>query len=114
MLACAGVESSLARCSLVGFDGEVLFDKYVRQSRAVTGNCLFSVLVFISTLYTDYRTHVSGIRAGHLVHPSAIDFKQCQAAVAALIRGRVLVGHALQNDLAVAHSSRVCLLSPFS
>lgn len=76
--------SQLARVSLVSFNGETLFDGYVQPKLAVT----------------DYRTEVSGIRAHQLLHRSgARPFEEIRARVSELLEGRVLVGHALRNDL---------------
>ncbi|PWN97670.1 hypothetical protein FA09DRAFT_339164 [Tilletiopsis washingtonensis] len=76
-----GSESMLARVSLVNWHGHVVLDTFVRPLEKVT----------------DYRTWVSGVRASDL--KGAPTFADVQARVAALIKGRVLVGHAIQNDL---------------
>jgi len=78
-----GTESSLARCSIVNFDGHVVYDKFIRQTQKVT----------------DYRTHVSGIESHHLTCKHAIAYKQCQKEVADMIKDRILIGHSLQHDL---------------
>jgi RNA exonuclease 4 len=67
----------------VNFDGDVLYDEFVKPLERVT----------------DYRTHVSGVRPKDLWGGRAVTFKQAQRDVAALIEGRLLVGHALHNDL---------------
>ncbi len=77
-------ESQLARVSIVSYHGVKLLDTYVRPVMPVT----------------DYRTFVSGIRPHHLrVTGPAISFAEAQKAVADILRGRILVGHALKNDL---------------
>lgn len=48
---------------------------------------------------TDFRTFVSGVKANHL--KGGLRLRQCQEEVAAILKDRVLVGHALQNDLKV-------------
>lgn len=73
----------VARVSLVNKFGECVYDKYVAPTEKVQ----------------DYRTWVSGIRPENL--KNAEDFKQVQKDVAELLRGRLLVGHALRNDLKV-------------
>eukprot|EP00741_Cyanophora_paradoxa_P008434 tig00001310_g8161.t1 len=78
-----GKDDALARVCVVNHYGNVLYDSYVRPREAVV----------------DYRTAVSGILPKHL--KKAPDFKEVQARVAELIKGRVLVGHALHNDLSV-------------
>jgi RNA exonuclease 4 len=80
-----GAEHALARVSLVNFHGAVLLDQYVKPGESVT----------------DYRTSVSGVRPGHVHGKQAIPFKQVQRQVAELIKDRILVGHALHNDLQV-------------
>ncbi|KAG6810041.1 hypothetical protein H0H93_015293, partial [Arthromyces matolae] len=76
-----GVESSLARVSLVNFYGEVQLDEFVRQRERVV----------------DYRTQFSGIRATDMV--KARPFDEVQKKVADLLKDRILIGHAVYNDL---------------
>lgn len=78
-----GVRSALAQVVVVDWAGRVLYMRYVRPQEPVT----------------DYRTHVSGIRPEHLVPGVAQDFHTVQREVAALLQGRILVGHGLDNDL---------------
>ena len=80
-----GKESVLARCSVVDGSGAVLYDRHVRVEERVS----------------DFRTKYSGVRARDLKAADAVDFRSCQRSVADLIDGRVLVGHALHNDLKV-------------
>jgi len=78
-----GVESVLARVSIVNHFGNVLYDTFVAPRETVT----------------DYRTHVSGVRAADLA--GAPLFKEVQQRVSELLKGRVLVGHALKHDMRV-------------
>lgn len=79
-----GVDKSmLARVSLVNAHEVCIYDKYVKPTERIL----------------DYRTWVSGIRPKDLKKGS--DFKSVQKEVADIITGRILVGHALQNDLKV-------------
>ncbi|NWX29185.1 REXO4 exonuclease, partial [Notiomystis cincta] len=78
-----GEESIVARVSIVNHFGKCVYDKYVKPTEKVT----------------DYRTAVSGIRP-HNVHTGE-DFKTVQSEVAEILKGRILVGHALRNDLKV-------------
>lgn len=80
----AGKESALARCSVVGGEGSVLYDKHVCPNERIT----------------DFRTRYSGVRARDL-KASAVTLRECQDAVAKLLKGKLLVGHALHNDLKV-------------
>ncbi|KLT42078.1 hypothetical protein CC85DRAFT_274944 [Cutaneotrichosporon oleaginosum] len=75
-----GAESALARVSLVNYHGHVLLDTFVAPRERVT----------------DYRTWVSGIREEDL--RGAPPFEEVQKQVAELVEGRVLVGHAIEND----------------
>lgn len=74
-------ESALARISIVDYNGHQLYDSFVLPKEAVT----------------DYRTHVSGITPQLL--RSARTLELVQADVAKLLDGRILVGHAIKNDL---------------
>jgi RNA exonuclease 4 len=85
-----GYDSILARVSIVNQYGECLYDKYVIPTETVT----------------DFRTQVSGIRPEHLKKQNnAVLFKTVQQEVADLIKDRVLVGHAVHNDLGVLYLS---------
>jgi RNA exonuclease 4 len=74
-------ESALARISIVNFNGEQVYDSFVRPKEMVT----------------DWRTHVSGVAPKHMVE--ARTFEQVQKDVAEILDQRVLVGHAVSNDL---------------
>ncbi|KAH9889536.1 ribonuclease H-like domain-containing protein [Cubamyces lactineus] len=76
-----GEESALARVSLVNFHGAVLLDAFVRPRERVV----------------DYRTQWSGIRPTDMVH--AKSFEEVQKQVADILKDRILVGHAVHNDL---------------
>ncbi|KAJ8580820.1 ribonuclease H-like protein [Rhizopogon salebrosus TDB-379] len=78
-----GEESSLARVSIVNYWGAVQMDEIVRQKERVV----------------DYRTQWSGIRPSDMVR--AKTFEDVQKRVAALTKDRILVGHAVHNDLKV-------------
>ncbi|KAG0661877.1 3'-5' exonuclease [Rhodotorula mucilaginosa] len=69
-----GIESTLARVSIVNYHGCTILDRFVRPREKVT----------------DYRTWVS-----------APSFADVQKEVSALLDGRILVGHALSNDTTV-------------
>jgi len=80
-------ENVLARVSIVNFHGEQVYDSYVQPPPDVQ--------------VTDYRTFVSGIRPQHLHADVARPFAEVQKQVSELLDGKVLVGHALKNDMAV-------------
>jgi len=80
-----GKESALARVSIVDARGGVVLDTHVVVAEPVT----------------DYRTWVSGILPHHVAarSPTANSYSATQGCVAELLKGRILVGHAVQNDL---------------
>ncbi|KAK3198814.1 hypothetical protein Dsin_022229 [Dipteronia sinensis] len=78
-----GNKSALGRVTLVNKWGNVIYDEFVRPVERVV----------------DFRTNISGIRPRDL--RKAKDFRVVQKKVAELIDGRILVGHALHNDLKV-------------
>lgn len=78
-----GEESIAARVSIVNQYGKCVYDKYVKPTEPVT----------------DYRTAVSGIRPENLKQGE--EFEVVKKEVAAMLKGRILVGHALRNDLKV-------------
>ncbi|KAE8354621.1 hypothetical protein BDV28DRAFT_156045 [Aspergillus coremiiformis] len=74
-------DSALARVSIVNFNGQQVYDSFVRPKEMVT----------------DWRTHVSGILPKHMAEARSLE--QVQKDVTEIIDGRILVGHALRNDL---------------
>ncbi|KAM7251128.1 hypothetical protein ACFE04_023011 [Oxalis oulophora] len=76
-----GTKSALGRVTLVNKWGNVLYDEFVRPIEFVV----------------DFRTEISGIRPRDL--RKAKDFRVVQKDVADLTKGKILVGHALRNDL---------------
>lgn len=80
-------DSALARVSLVNFHGHQVFDSYVQIPRNIE--------------VTDYRTAVSGIEPRHLRPDVARPFEEVREDMKVLLAGRVLVGHAVKNDLDV-------------
>ncbi|KAF1831007.1 hypothetical protein BDW02DRAFT_75195 [Decorospora gaudefroyi] len=80
-------DSALARVSLVNFHGHQVYDSYVQVPRNID--------------ITDYRTHVSGIEPRHLRKDVARPFDEVRNDLKILLTGRILVGHAVKNDLDV-------------
>ncbi|GAB2231048.1 hypothetical protein Droror1_Dr00027335 [Drosera rotundifolia] len=76
-----GEKSALGRVTLVNKWGHVVYDEFVRPVERVV----------------DFRTKISGIRPHNL--KKAKEFRVAQKEVAELIKERILVGHALRNDL---------------
>ncbi len=80
-----GSRSVLARVAIVDYFGNQLLDEFVRVEERVT----------------DYRHHITGISEEDLSSAKAVSYGHCRRAVIGLLRGKILVGHALQNDLQV-------------
>ncbi|CAG4952793.1 unnamed protein product [Parnassius apollo] len=78
-----GGDHMLARVSLVNKFGDCIYDKFVKAREEVK----------------DYRTDISGIRKEDLINGE--DFTVVQKEVAEILRGRILIGHSLKNDLSV-------------
>jgi RNA exonuclease 4 len=76
-------DSQLARVSLVDYHGHQLYDSFVKPEVPIT----------------DYRTHITGITEETL--KSARPFKEVKEDVATLLSGRIVVAHAIKNDLDV-------------
>ena len=81
-------DNVLARVSIVNYHGQQIYDSYVLPPTP-------------TIRITDYRTFVSGIRPEHLHPDTARPFTQVCATVSKLLDHKILVGHALKNDLAV-------------
>ncbi|XP_016306745.1 RNA exonuclease 4 isoform X2 [Sinocyclocheilus anshuiensis] len=80
---CDGEDSILARVSIVNHFGKCIYDKYIKPTEKVM----------------DYRTAVSGIRPADIENGE--DIKTVQKEVAQILEGRILVGHAIHNDLKI-------------
>ena len=78
-----GKKSALARVSMVDWWGRTVLDSFVK----------------VPTKVTDFRTFVSGVKPKHLQSESALDVKECRETVSGLLKDKILVGHALKNDL---------------
>ncbi|CAB3258185.1 unnamed protein product [Arctia plantaginis] len=78
-----GSDHMLARVSIVNKFGDCIYDKFVKAREEVK----------------DYRTNISGVRKEDMMNGE--EFNTVQKEVAELIKGRILVGHSLKNDLSV-------------
>ncbi|PGH35659.1 nucleolar protein 53 [[Emmonsia] crescens] len=74
-------DSALARVSVVNYNGEQVYDSFVRPKETVT----------------DWRTHVSGVSFKHMT--DAREFEVVQKEVAGILDSSILIGHAVRNDL---------------
>ena len=77
-----GEDSSIARVVIVDWDGNVLFDEYIKQTQQVT----------------DYRTFVSGITEDDL-SGAKLSLRDARKCILKILYGRLLIGHGLRNDL---------------
>ncbi|XP_060116205.1 apoptosis-enhancing nuclease-like [Heteronotia binoei] len=75
-----GKVSELARCSVVNYDGDVIYDKYIQPQLPVV----------------DYRTRWSGITRRHL--EKATPFVTARAEILQILKDKIVVGHAIHND----------------
>lgn len=80
-----GLDSALARLSIVNWDNEIVLDTYVKVAEPVT----------------DYRTFVSGIKPEHIQSTSAMSLARAQLKAKNILMGKILIGHGLTNDLKV-------------
>uniref|UniRef100_UPI0037E920A0 interferon-stimulated 20 kDa exonuclease-like 2 n=1 Tax=Semicossyphus pulcher TaxID=241346 RepID=UPI0037E920A0 len=78
-----GSISQLARCSVVNYEGDIVYDKFINPSVPVT----------------DYRTRWSGIRRSDLVN--ATPYTEARKEILRLLMGKVVIGHAVHNDFKV-------------
>nr|ODN93280.1 hypothetical protein L203_00551 [Cryptococcus depauperatus CBS 7841] len=78
-----GNENALARVSIVNYHGAIILDTFVQPREPVT----------------DYRTWISDVRAADLM--GAPQFHEVNKQVSGLIEDKILVGHAIENDLRV-------------
>jgi len=77
-----GVDSALARVTIVNSFGNIILDKFVLPKEKVT----------------DFRTEFSGVTPD-ILRSKGENFDDVQKEVAEFIKDRVVVGHGLQNDL---------------
>jgi RNA exonuclease 4 len=84
-----GLESAVARVTLCNWAEEVILDTFVKVPVEVT----------------DYRTFVSGIEAKDLESDNALPLQEVREIVQKTLHGKILIGHALENDLAALQIS---------
>lgn len=78
-----GKDNMVARVSLVNKFGDCIYDKFVKPREPVV----------------DYRTSVSGVRKEDLINGEQFDVVQKE--VSEILRGKILIGHSVKNDLKV-------------
>lgn len=77
-----GQNSSIARVVIIDWEGEILFDEYIKQTQAVT----------------DYRTFISGITP-EVLSGATYSLRDARKKILRILYGKFLIGHALKNDL---------------
>ncbi|XP_065884997.1 interferon-stimulated gene 20 kDa protein-like [Dysidea avara] len=75
--------SALARCTIVNYNGEVIYNSYIKPNQCVT----------------DYRTPWSGIRPWHL--KTAVPHQVALSDIKKILSSKIIVGHDLSNDFNV-------------
>jgi DNA polymerase III epsilon subunit-like protein len=80
MVACGGGRRKLARCSIVNYEGHVLFDEYIKPDEPVV----------------DFLTYVSGITQQKIRFAPL--FTDVKARIFGLLKNKVVVGHTLSSD----------------
>ncbi|KAH1183867.1 hypothetical protein KIL84_014483 [Mauremys mutica] len=75
-----GKLSELARCTVVNYNGDVIYDKYIRPELPIM----------------DYRTRWSGITKQHM--QKATPFSAAQREILKILKDKIVVGHAIHND----------------
>jgi hypothetical protein len=78
-----GLDSAVARVTLVNWENQVVIDTFVK----------------VPVRVTDYRTAETGITAQALCSEKARKLEDVRATVSAMIKGRILIGHGLEVDL---------------
>jgi RNA exonuclease 4 len=78
-----GLDSAVARITIVNWENNVVLDTFVKVPVPVM----------------DYRTYVSGIVAQDIESDKALSFEEARNTVTDIIRGKILIGHGLENDL---------------
>ncbi|XP_078283302.1 interferon-stimulated gene 20 kDa protein-like [Rhinoraja longicauda] len=78
-----GLESGLARCSIVDYSGKVIYDKFIRPDGDIT----------------NYRTGVSGIRP--LDMDTALPYHVAREEILKILEGKIIVGHDPRSDFRV-------------
>ena len=78
-----GLEYDVSYAAVINWDGEMVLKRYVRPNRPVM----------------DYRAHVSGVRAADVESKVALFLEVCRKKLNKMLKGKTLLGHALENNL---------------
>ena len=76
----ASKQSALGRCSIVNYNGDIIYDSYIRPSQPIT----------------DYRTMWSGITPRHM--QQAKPFVAAAREIQTIIAEKIVIGHDIRHD----------------
>jgi len=82
-------QNALARCSIVDYHGNVIYDQHIKPNEPVT----------------DYRTKWSGILPLHMRR--AIPFKVARKQILTILQSKIIVGHSVHFDFKILKIRRV-------
>ncbi len=83
MVNCEGGIHALARCSIVDYNGHVLFDQIIKPKWRVT----------------NYLTWVSGMTPARMQNAKGYDYYADE--ILSILKGRRIIGHSIRNDFDV-------------
>jgi RNA exonuclease 4 len=86
MVSSQAAAAVVGRVTVVNWENEVVYDNFVQ--------------VPAGTVVVDYRTAHTGCTADRLASPPAIPIESVRRHVSAILKGKILIGHGLEVDLA--------------
>ena len=89
MVRVEGKVQALARCSIVNYDGHVLFDAMIKPEKRVV----------------DFLTWVSGITPSQL--ENSLTFEHYRDKIFKMLKDAIIVGHSLRSDFEVSMFIRI-------
>ena len=81
----SGQDTAVGRVTIVNWDKQIVVDTFVKVPPEIV---------------IDYRTEMTGVTKELLAMTSAISYNTARNKVGSLIRGKILIGHCLELDLA--------------
>ena len=75
---------ALARCSIVNYDGHVLFDKIIKPKKRIV----------------DFLTWINGITANQM--EGSLSFEHYRDKIFKILKDAIIVGHSLRSDFEVS------------
>jgi RNA exonuclease 4 len=80
------LHNGLARVTVINEEGELIIDTFCKPTNNLND-------------ITDYRTDITGITFSDL--ENAMDYEKCRKTILKLFKGKILIGHGLDNDFDV-------------